>query len=236
MRRTVPVDLTALAERSARDKVPPLSGLHEVKPTHRRHYRRAAVLLLFSPADSVSAAASQPHAPGVDIFLVQRAPWLRHHPGQIALPGGGQEPGDRNLIDTALREAHEEIGVPPHRVDVLGALPEVSVPISRNIVTPVLGWSPDPGRHSTNDDTEVLHTLRIPVAELLDPQSRATVTIEGMRSAGFPVGGSWVWGFTGNLLDYVFTQLGWTRQWPRDRQYLMSRAEAVGADLPGATT
>ena len=192
------------------------------------------MLVLFAPVEPGEGTEGQRRAqpsPEVDIFLVQRAPWLRHHPGQIALPGGGREPGDASLVDTALRETHEEIGVAPDRVEVMGTLPEVAVPISNNIVTPVLAWSDRPGRHSTNDEAEVLHTLRVSVAELLNPESRATVAIEGMHSVGFPVRGSWVWGFTGNLLDYVFTHLGWTQEWPRERHYHMSRAEAVGAQL-----
>src|SRR5699024_8054066 len=145
--------------------------------------------ILMSPVDNPSMLEEVDEAgpaPAVDLFLVQRAPWLRHHPGQIALPGGGHEPGDRSLIDTAVRETYEEIGVSPKRIEVVGALPRVAVPISRNIVTPVLAWSEQPGRHSTNDENEVLHTLRVPVPRLLDPASRATVSIQGMHSVGFP--------------------------------------------------
>src|SRR5699024_9172617 len=102
-------------------------------PAEHAGYRRAAVLLLMTPSPEAGG-------PGVDLFLVQRSPLLRHHPGQIALPGGRQDPADRDITDTALRETHEEIGLPAGRVEVIGVLPRVAVPISRYTVTPVLGW------------------------------------------------------------------------------------------------
>src|SRR5262245_52487062 len=72
--------------------------------------RPASVLLpFFAPAGAPP-----------ELWLVRRPDSMRVHGGQVALPGGKHEPGDESLLMTALREAHEEIGLPPSRVDVLG--------------------------------------------------------------------------------------------------------------------
>ncbi len=77
----------------------------------------------------------------------------------------------------------------------------------------------------------MLRTLRVPIAHMLDPANRATVTIAGHRSAGFALASGWVWGFTGNLLDHLFTEIGWTRPWLRERVHVMTMDEARGAHL-----
>lgn len=220
-------DLRALADRAARGKVAPAAAVHRVDAA-AAHFRPAAVLALFTPS-------AVPTEPGVDVFLVQRSPLLRNHPGQIALPGGRVDPSDAGLEAAALRETHEEIGLAPGRVEVLGRLAPLAVPVSRFVVTPVLGWTPDAEGLEEVEEGEVLHTLRLPVSSLLDPTSRATVTIGPHASAGFAVQGGWVWGFTGNLLDHLFTELGWTQPWDRDRTYAMSLDEARGVGLPPAT-
>ncbi|WP_413450225.1 CoA pyrophosphatase [Georgenia phoenicis] len=223
-------DLQRLVARAADGELGQPPEVHRVDARARAEYRPAAVLLLFTPT-----LVRPGLFPALDLFLVQRSPLLRHHPGQIALPGGRADPGDAGPAGTALREAHEEIGLPPERVEVIGTLPEVAVPISRFLVTPVVGWAADPGDLARVEVGEVLHTLRLPVSELLDPSGRSTVTIHGHGSAGFAVTGGWVWGFTGNLLDGVFDELGWTRPWDRGREYAMSMAEARGDTLPPPT-
>jgi len=226
----VPVDTTAvrsdladLVARAARGELGDVPDVHRFDPRTQADYREAAVLLLLTPT-----AAPEAGPPGADLFLVQRSPLLRHHPGQIALPGGRRDPEDRDIVHTALRETHEEIGLPPERVEVIGTLPRLAVPISRYAVTPVVGWAEDGTDLAEVDDGEVLHTLRVPVGHLLDPASRARVRLLTHTSAGFLVPGGWVWGFTGNLLDHVLDELGWTRPWDRDRVHRMSLAEAHG--------
>lgn len=216
-------DLQDLVERAARGRLRPINEVHRFDADEHAGYRRAAVLLLLTPTEVPGSGA-----PDADLFLIQRSPLLRKHPGQIALPGGGSDPGDRDAVDTALRETHEEIGLPPARVEVLGTLPRVSVPFSRFVVTPVVGWSPDPGPADAVTDGEVLHTLRVPVGALLDPTARASVQVLDSTSAGFLVPGGWVWGFTGNVLDHVFEELGWSRPWDRGRIHHMSLDEARG--------
>lgn len=209
----------------------PLGGPHAYDGTRAAGYRASAVLALFTPTDRRSRATNGV-ADALDLFLVQRSPALRHHPGQIALPGGAVEDGETD-IEAALRETHEEIGLAPQYVDVLAPLDRVLVPVSGYVVAPVLGWTDTPEAVADVSPGEVLHTLRVPIAQLLDPARRATVTIAGHRSAGFELAGGWVWGFTGNLLDHLFTEIGWTRPWRRDRVHVMSIEEARGSRLSG---
>lgn len=208
----------------------PLAGPHAYDASRALGYRRSAVLALFTPTDARAGAVRV--ADSLDLFLVQRSPALRVHPGQIALPGGGLE-ADEEPVQAALRETHEEIGLAPEHVDVLATFDPVMVPISSYVVTPVLGWTDSPEQVCDISPGEVLHTLRVPVRTLLDPAARATVAIAGHRSAGFELDGSWVWGFTGNLLDHLFSELGWSRPWLHTRVHHMTFDEAHGSRLRG---
>ena len=231
-------ELAQLASRAGRGEVEPFPAVHRLDPVTQADFRRAAVLILLTPTataaggevgeSAASDAAGAPGEAGTDIFLVQRSPLLRQHPGQIALPGGREDPEDRDLVHTALRETHEEIGLLPDRVEVLGTLPPLAVPVSRYEVTPVLAWSANADDREHVPAEEVLHTLRVPVDHLLDPANRAVVKLHGFGSSGFTVPGGWVWGFTGNLLAHFFDELGWTRPWDRDRVHHLSMAEARG--------
>ena len=90
--------------------------------------RASAVLALFAEGPD-----------GPEVLLVERALTLRSHPGQIAFPGGAVDPGDVDLVDTALREAHEECGVVRDDVEVLGALPAAHVVVSVTSSTDSIG-------------------------------------------------------------------------------------------------
>lgn len=251
-------DLLAVADRARNGSFDALAGPHSYDPATATGYRQAAVLLLFTPTAQRTSAghatSGQQFAPNTagdgaarpdgapspsvalrdtDVFLVQRSPLLRHHPGQIALPGGSIDPGDDGPVGAALRETEEETGIGADQVEVLCALPPVLVPISSFVVTPVLGWAPSVQEVGALATSEVLHTLRAPVDELLDPAARATVWMGGHGSSGFRVPTGWVWGFTGNLLDHLFTQLGWTRDWDSSVRHTMSWDEARGAQLLG---
>lgn len=221
--------LDAFAARISAEGMTPLGGQHTYDEARAGSYRASAVLALFTATDRRSRATDGVRD-ALDLFLVQRSPLLRQHPGQIALPGGRIEDGETE-VEAALRETHEEIGLAPEFVHVIATLDKVLVPVSGYVVTPVLGWTDSPEAVAEVAPGEVLHTLRVPVAHLLDPAFRATVTIAGHRSAGFQLATGWVWGFTGNLLDHLFTALGWTRPWQRERVHVMSIDEARGGPL-----
>lgn len=227
-----------MADRARTGSFEPLAGPHSYDPDAATGFRKAAVLALFTPTAEPTSAGRVTDDRSVtlldtDVFLVQRSPLLRHHPGQIALPGGSIDPGDDGPVAAALRETEEETGIGPDQVEVLGALPPVLVPVSSFVVTPVLAWAPTVRAGQATDTSEVLHTLRAPVDDLLDPEARATVWIGGHGSSGFRVPTGWVWGFTGNLLDHLFTELGWARDWDSSVRHAMSWDEARGAQLLG---
>ena len=193
-----------------------------------RPIRHSAVLILFGALDRTPAEPSAPAAAPaeLDVLLTRRADGMRHHPGQIAFPGGGVEAGDADRAATALREAQEETGLDPTGVEVLGSLPAIHVPVSNNLVTPVIGWWSRPSEVAA-DRTESVDVFRAPVAELLDPRSRGMSELRRggsvHRGAAFELGerfgGGIVWGFTGILLASLFDELGWTVPWDRDRRF-----------------
>lgn len=216
-------DLHRLHERSRRGELSAVDPDHRVRPGARESYRRAAVLALFT-----GKAGGEPRSPAdTDVFLVQRSPHLSHHPGQIAFPGGGLEMGE-TPEQAAVRETQEETGVQTSCIEVIGSLGELALPVSGNLVTLVLGWSPQVRELPLWDESEVLHPLRTSVADLLDPENRAQVQLANFRSAGFQLPTGWVWGFTGNLLSYLFDELEWTIPWDERREHTMSFAEAHG--------
>ena len=176
-----------------------------------RGARQSAVLALFG--ERLDAT------PGPEVLLVERARTLRSHPGQIAFPGGGVDPEDTDLADTALREAYEECGVLRADVEVLGCLPPAHVAVSGFDVTTVVGWWRTPRAVEPGDPAEVATVLRVPVADLVDPANRATAAHPlGYRGPAFTVADHLVWGLTAHLLDAILDLAGWSRGWDVARE------------------
>lgn len=94
-------------------------------------------------------------------ILTMRPETLRHHPGQVAFPGGGREPKDVTPLHTALREAHEELGIAPEAVEVLGMLGTMPT-ITRFFVTPFVGVIPD-GLPLEPNPHEIQEVLEVPL-------------------------------------------------------------------------
>ncbi|WP_434951894.1 CoA pyrophosphatase [Shewanella sp. HL-SH4] len=95
------------------------------------------------------------------LILTKRAMHLRHHPGQISFPGGKFEQSDRNAIDTALREAQEEIGLLKTNVDVIGSFPPHKT-FTGFEITPIVGIIKQPFK-LTIDPGEVASCFRVPL-------------------------------------------------------------------------
>jgi 8-oxo-dGTP pyrophosphatase MutT (NUDIX family) len=146
--------------------------------------------------------AIQPAAEGARLFLTKRASHLKHHPGQIAFPGGKQDEGDATLEATALREAWEEIGLPGDQVEILGRLAPHET-VTSFTMTPVLGlvraaFAP------RVDPAEVEEMFTVPLSHVLD---RSRYRVEGRvwrgtmrRYYAVPYGPYYIWGATARIL------------------------------------
>ena len=168
--------------------------------------RRSAVLVLFGAG-----------VDGPDVLLIERSAHLRNHAGQPAFPGGGIDADDDGPVAAALREANEETGLDPDGVDVLRVLPDLWVPPSGNVVTPVLGWWREPSEVRPQPG-EVAAVARVAVADLVDPANRLQIRHpNGLAGPAFRVAGMLVWGFTAGVLDRLLALGGWERPWDRER-------------------
>ena len=144
----------------------------------------------------------RPRPEGAVVVLTKRSSALKHHPGQIAFPGGKVDAGDDGVIGAALREAEEEIGLPRDAVEILGTLPPHET-VTRFLATPVLGlitrevaYQPELG--------EVAEVFEVPLDHLLDPANFSVQSRRwrGHRRAYFtvPWGPYYIWGATARML------------------------------------
>lgn len=143
------------------------------------------------------------------VLLTKRSPRLKHHPGQIAFPGGKQDPSDATAIDAALREASEEIGLPPQNVDVLGVMP-VHQTVTGYAVTPVIGLVTG-AFDAIAEQGEVSEMFEVPLAHVTDP---AMFRAQGRRWQGrirqyytVPYGPYYIWGATARILRALAARL-----------------------------
>jgi len=101
------------------------------------------------------------------IVFIRRTETVKTHKGQISFPGGTREISDGTLLDTAIRESFEEIGLSPEDVEILGGLDDEVTTTSNYVVTPFIGMIPWPYRFVKNKD-EVNEIIRVPIAALMD--------------------------------------------------------------------
>ncbi|MEU8551813.1 NUDIX hydrolase [Streptomyces roseoverticillatus] len=175
--------------------------------------RQSAVLVLFGDGPK-----------GPELLLLERAGTLRSHAGQPSFPGGALDPEDGDpasggLVRAALREAEEETGLDPAGVQIFGVLPQLYIPVSKFVVTPVLGWWREPTPVEPMDKGETARVFTVPVADLTDPENRATaIHPSGHTGPAFKVEDALVWGFTAGVIDRILHYAGWERPWDRGRQ------------------
>lgn len=139
----------------------------------------------------------------LELVLFERSANVLEHKGEICFPGGSAEASDAGPIETALREAEEELALPRGSVDVIGLLDDVPTTVSNYVITPVVGHvAGDPSL--VGDPLEVARIIRVPLARLLEPgvESAGEWEYRGvtrMRYA-YTFDGNHVWGATGRIL------------------------------------
>lgn len=163
----------------------------EVQLPAERRLRQAAVMVVLDRS-----------GPTPQVVLTKRSSELKHHPGQIAFPGGKKDDSDPSLEAAALREVREEIGLPSERIDLLGSLAAHET-VTGFSVTPFIGLI-DHAFTPTPEPGEVAEVFRVPLAHVLDP-TRFRVEDRNWhgitrRYYAVPYGPYYIWGATARIL------------------------------------
>jgi 8-oxo-dGTP pyrophosphatase MutT (NUDIX family) len=162
-------------------------------PAEQENYYDSAVLLLLFPFQSK-----------VQICLIRRPATMKNHAGQIAFPGGKREKVDTDYVQTALREAHEEIGVDRNSIQIVGQLSTVFVEVSSFLITPIVGWL-DEKPDIVIDPSEVDEVILVSLEELSDQKNRCSRELETRTGRlcvpGYEINGSFIWGATAMILS-----------------------------------
>jgi 8-oxo-dGTP pyrophosphatase MutT (NUDIX family) len=166
-------------------------------PRHIGDYRHAAVLVPITDRSD----------PGV--ILTRRPAWLRSHAGQVAFPGGKVDPEDENAVIAALREAEEEIALPRHEVDILGAADDYYSGSGYQI-TPVIGVVP-PDLPLMPNPEEVEEWFEVPLAILFDRANYARRRVEWQGQMREYYDMDWegrrIWGVTAGIIANLSRRL-----------------------------
>jgi 8-oxo-dGTP pyrophosphatase MutT (NUDIX family) len=159
------------------------------------------------PAAVLVGVVERPVGPA--LLLTQRPHHLRDHAGQICFPGGRVEPGDASIAAAALREAEEEIGLDPQRVELLGELQPYDT-VTGFRIHPVVGWI-EPPIELKPDSYEVEEVFEVPLQFVLDPGNHRRQSYRrGPLTRAYyvlPYQGRFIWGATAGILVNLSTLL-----------------------------
>lgn len=140
-------------------------------------------------------------------IFTRRRDDLKRHPGEISFPGGRRDAGEA-LVDTALREAHEEIGLPRAAVDVVGALAPVGTFVTDYAIYPFVGMLEAPPEWVVAD-TEVAEVLDLGVEDIRASHGERRLVRKGIpfRTDTYEVGGHLIWGATARIVADLLDRL-----------------------------
>ncbi len=195
---------------------------HLTKPTeHIEKLRRG--LVTHGPrhraASNAEARAAAVLVPIIErkgelhLVYIRRSDLVESHRGQVAFPGGRVDPEDRTLLDTALREAREEVNIEPHTVDVLGGFPTMSTVSTGMLVAPFVGVLTSAPAYRA-DPVEVAEIFEVPLSVLADARYRGRYEWKrdgGRASSHFPAifySGQTIWGLTLRITESLLEILG----------------------------
>lgn len=151
----------------------------------------------------LDASSQTPH-----VVLTRRRSDLRRHAGEISFPGGRQDPDDRQLSVTALREAEEEIGLPRAQVDLIGELTPVSTFATGYLIHPFVGLIP-PGQVLRLSPREVDGVLELSLASLRDGKTRTRLQRRGIsfETDAYLVDEHLIWGATARIVQELLQRI-----------------------------
>ena len=200
-------DLQSLSETLDKRLKQPLPGLEAqlIMASRKRLNFKFPSGIMSSARPSGVLLLLYPNNGEICFILMRRPDYTGVHSGQISLPGGKFEPGDRDLIATAVREAKEEVGIKPSTVKIIGTLTPLYIPPSNYIVTPAVGWAEQRPVFKA-DPREVDEMIEVKLADFLDDrhvQSKRIKLFMGI-SANFPcfyIDGNVIWGATAMMLS-----------------------------------
>lgn len=202
-KRVVKVKKMELPGEELHFRMAPLERLRELKrqAQQMKSAKQAAVMCLFYPSQEGET----------QFMLILRKTYHGVHSNQIGFPGGKVEKEDADLMETALRETHEEVGVPPDAIDVLKELTEVYIPPSNYVVKPFMGVVRETPYFSLQEE-EVEAMIEVSLKELLDDTSRITKNLstsyaQNIEVPAFHLRGHVVWGATAMMLNEVHALL-----------------------------
>ena len=190
--------------RELRQPLPGHAAQERMAPEYRmphseweRYYpnaRQGGVLILFYPDQEM-----------VKTVLIQRPSYQGVHSGQVAFPGGAKEEVDTTLVDTAVREAEEEVGINPDKIEVLGLLTQLYIPPSNFLISPVVSCALEKPAFVL-DENEVDEILEVSLHELLDDRIVQTKDIQvtneiSIEAPYYEVQGRVVWGATAMMIS-----------------------------------
>jgi len=147
-----------------------------------------------------------PNNPGL-VFTERRSD-MRRHAGEVSFPGGRRD-GDEELLQTALREAEEEIGLAPQNVEIVGALPPIGTFVTNYKVHPFVGLI-DQGRRFEPNPSEVQSVLVASLDDLQAAYAKRRLVRRGVpiKTDTYLIGDKLIWGATARILGDLFARLG----------------------------
>jgi len=190
------IEKEKLLSRDAHLKMAPLERISYMNEENylEKNPKKAAVLMLFYPKNKI-----------VHLALIVRNTYPGVHSSQIGFPGGKVELSDANLAETAIRETHEEVGIPPEKITIVKSFTEIYIPPSNFLVAPFMGISHEELLFIP-DHNEVKKVLEFSVVDFLDDKNITKVNMSTSYATdidvpAFRVDKYIVWGATAMMMS-----------------------------------